>query len=182
MSAERSACNTCRFYQDDACHRHPPTWALWPADNQHPIMYSPYATFPHVSPSDWCGEHQLPAALKEKDGEVRQIQKKARRHAEMYGMGKPPLAYNAGSHAAGQGVLQSSNPFRAPCEKTYWITGWRRTARSLHKDEYGQGRAAFLLADDVNPYVADTPQHYTWARGYRDAKIFAPQQKGRPQW
>lgn len=67
MSAESSTCNTCRFYQAGDCHRHPPTWALWPADNQHPIMYSPYAAFPHVSPSDWCGEHQLSDALKEKD-------------------------------------------------------------------------------------------------------------------
>jgi hypothetical protein len=34
----------------------PPTWALWPTDNQHPIIYMPDTSFPNVKPTDWCGE------------------------------------------------------------------------------------------------------------------------------
>lgn len=47
-------CRDCKWFDGSACHKNPPQMALWPNDNQHPIMYTPYAQFPNVQAHDWC--------------------------------------------------------------------------------------------------------------------------------
>jgi hypothetical protein len=49
-------CRDCLHFDGAACRRLPPTWAPWPTDNQHPVLYMPVASFPNVKPTDWCGE------------------------------------------------------------------------------------------------------------------------------
>lgn len=49
-------CRDCKWSDGSQCHRFPPQMALWPNDNQHPVIYSPYAAFPDVPPDGWCGE------------------------------------------------------------------------------------------------------------------------------
>lgn len=49
-------CMDCKWWNAGECRRLPPSWASWPYDNQHPIMYMPQASWPHVNPTDWCGE------------------------------------------------------------------------------------------------------------------------------
>lgn len=51
-------CETCRWQDDLICKRYPPQMILWPADNQHPVLYQPTETQPAVSLGMWCGEHQ----------------------------------------------------------------------------------------------------------------------------
>ena len=53
---DNKTCLNCHYADGGSCHRFPPQWASWPNDNQHPIMYQPYANFPNVSPNEWCGE------------------------------------------------------------------------------------------------------------------------------
>lgn len=50
-------CVTCEFVDGGLCKRYPPTLALWPQDNQHPIMYVPSESYPTVKANDWCGEY-----------------------------------------------------------------------------------------------------------------------------
>lgn len=49
-------CRDCFYFDGSQCRRFPRAWALWPSDNQHPIMYQPMATYPFVKATDWCGE------------------------------------------------------------------------------------------------------------------------------
>jgi len=53
----RNKCGDCDFWDDGYCKRYPPQLILWPNDNQHPIMYHPYESFPVRHAQDKsCGE------------------------------------------------------------------------------------------------------------------------------
>ena len=52
-------CGGCRHMIYNECYRYPPQIVLWPGDNQHPVLYTPYSTRPDVSlETPACGEWQ----------------------------------------------------------------------------------------------------------------------------
>jgi hypothetical protein len=53
-------CRDCKWWYAGECRRFPPTWAHWPNDNQHPVLYTPVACYPNIGPDQWCGEWRAP--------------------------------------------------------------------------------------------------------------------------
>ena len=55
-------CGHCQHFEAGQCWRYPPQMVLWPNDNQHPVIYSPYATRPTVGvTTPACGEYRRQA-------------------------------------------------------------------------------------------------------------------------
>jgi hypothetical protein len=57
MKIETLKCGDCRYWCGGECRRFPPQMALWPNDNQHPVIYMPMSTYPGRGATDaGCGE------------------------------------------------------------------------------------------------------------------------------
>ena len=48
----QQVCATCKFWQNQRCHCHPPV--VWVISEEKRIT-----TFPMTNAGDWCGEHQF---------------------------------------------------------------------------------------------------------------------------
>jgi hypothetical protein len=63
-----ASCNSCKFRQDDECHRYPPqtTVVMIPtktALSGMQLQPSPVAAFPNIGEDSWCGEYSVKLSL-----------------------------------------------------------------------------------------------------------------------
>jgi hypothetical protein len=63
-AAPYGRCRDCKWWAfEGECRRFPPTWTIWPNDNQPPVIYWPQSSFPPTGPDLWCGEYQARLSL-----------------------------------------------------------------------------------------------------------------------
>lgn len=66
MSAHET-CSNCRWHEDEACHRYPPTATAVPVPVETlqgmQMELHNVTIWPFVTPDNWCGEHAIGTQL-----------------------------------------------------------------------------------------------------------------------